>query len=254
MRPHYRRAASRLLVLLAALALCALGLRLGLWQLDRATQKEQLQAMLDMRQSLPPLGPADLAATPAAAEAQYHRRIELEGAWLHSATIYLDNRQMKARPGFFVLTPLLLDAAPRGGEARLVLVQRGWVARDNNDRTRLPDLPRPDTRVRVSGRIAPPPARLYEFDTIAAGPIRQNLELDAYARELGRPLLPFTVLQTAAPEEGPDGLSRDWLRPAAGTDKHLGYAFQWFALSALIAVFYAWFQLILPWRHRRRIA
>lgn len=254
MRPHYRGLAARLLVLAVALGLTALGLRLGYWQLDRAAQKERLQSTLDARSLLPPLSASELAASATDAEAQHHRRTELEGTWLHAATVYLDNRQMNARPGFFVLTPLQLDRPPPGSEARVVVVQRGWVARDNNDRTRLPELPRTDARVRVSGRVAPPPARLYEFDATAGGAIRQNLDLDAYARETGQALLPYTVLQTAAPQDGPDGLQRDWLLPATGTHKHLGYAFQWFALSALITLLYVWFQLIRPWYRARRIA
>ena len=250
----YRGVAARLLVLVAALGLTALGLRLGSWQLDRAAQKQSLQAVLEARSRLPPLAANELAATARDAEAQHHRRTELEGTWLHGATVFLDNRQMNARPGFFVLTPLRLDQPPPGSGARLVMVQRGWVPRDNNERTRLPELPTSESRVRVSGRVAPPPARLYEFDAAADGVIRQNLDLDAYAHEIGQALLPYTVLQTAAPENGPDGLQRDWLLPASGTQKHLGYAFQWFALSALIALLYVWFQLIRPWYRARRRA
>ena len=38
---------------------------------------------------------------------------------------------------------------------------------------------------------------------------------------------------------------------AAGVHKHYGYAFQWFALSALILGLYVWFQLIRPRRARQ---
>jgi surfeit locus 1 family protein len=34
--------------------------------------------------------------------------------------------------------------------------------------------------------------------------------------------------------------------------KHYGYAFQWFALSALTCGLYAWFQLIRPRRRQPR--
>jgi surfeit locus 1 family protein len=49
--------------------------------------------------------------------------------------VYLDNRQMNARQGFFVVTPLQLAT----GDA--VLVQRGWMPRDLTDRSRLQPLP-----------------------------------------------------------------------------------------------------------------
>jgi surfeit locus 1 family protein len=56
----------------------------------------------------------------------------VQGRWLPVAPVFLDNRQMDGRPGFFVLSPLQLD---RGD---VVLVQRGWVPRDMQDRSRLP--------------------------------------------------------------------------------------------------------------------
>ena len=107
-------------------------------------------------------------------------------------------------------------------------------------------------RVRVQGRIAPAPARLYEFDAAASGPIRQNLDLDGYARETGLPLRPLTLVQEDGTAPPGDGLLRQWPRPAAGVHKHYGYAFQWFSLSALILGLYAWFQLIRPHRARQR--
>jgi len=35
---------------------------------------------------------------------------------------------------------------------------------------------------------------------------------------------------------------------ASGVEKHHGYAFQWFGLSALIALLYVWFQIVQPRR------
>jgi surfeit locus 1 family protein len=49
-----------------------------------------------------------------------------------------------------------------------------------------------------------------------------------------------------------DGLLRQWLAPAVDVSKHHGYAFQWFALCALIVGLTAWFQIIRPQRLARR--
>ena len=235
-------ATRRWVVLLATLAGVALTLRLGAWQLDRAAQKLALQAALDERASLPALDAAGLAATSEDAETQHFRPVRLTGRWIAERTVFLDNRQMNGRPGFFVVTPLQLDGRPEA-----VLVQRGWVARDFIDRTRLPALPTPAGTVEVRGRVAPPPARLYEFGTDAEGPIRQNLEVAAYARETGLALLPLSVWQSDAPGRDPgDGLQREWPRPAVDVHKHQGYAFQWFALAALMTGLYVWFQLVRP--------
>jgi surfeit locus 1 family protein len=52
-------------------------------------------------------------------------------------------------------------------------------------------------------------------------------------------------LQSDAPS---DGLLRDWPAADLGLQKHYGYAFQWFALCALILGLYVWFQLVKPRR------
>jgi len=234
-------AARRWIVLIAALAGVVLTLRLGAWQLDRAAQKLALQAALDERAGQPALAAADLAATAAAAEAQHFRPVQLAGRWIAERTVFLDNRQMNGRPGFFVVTPLQLDGRPEA-----VLVQRGWVARDFADRTRLPALPTPVGAVEIRGLIAPPPARLYDFGGGTEGAIRQNLDVAAYARETGLALLPVSVWQSDTPASAGDGLQREWPRPAVDVHKHQGYAFQWFALAALMTGLYVWFQLVRP--------
>lgn len=234
----------RWVVLLATLAAVALTVRLGAWQLARAAQKEAMQASADTRSTLAPLATADLARDGHAAAAQHDRRITLSGRWLAEQTLYLDNRQMNGRVGFFVVTPL--ELAP--GDA--VMVLRGWAPRDFQDRTRLPAAPLSAGTVSVAGTIAPPPGKLYAFDGTERGPLRQNLDLAVYSREIGVALRPLSLQQqdSGAPD---DGLRRQWPKPAVDVHKHYGYAFQWFALAFLLSGLYVWFQLLGPWRARR---
>jgi surfeit locus 1 family protein len=261
-----RPSAHRWVVWLAAVLAAALTARLGVWQLDRARQKLDRQARIEARADLPPLASADLARDEVTAQGQHYRRIVLRGRWLAERTVYLDNRQMNARQGFFVVTPLLLA----GGDA--VLVQRGWSPRDFSDRTRLVPLPTATGEVQLDGRIAPPPSKLLALTGAETGAIRQNLDVPDFARETGLRLLPLSVLQvgpakptTATGDAGPaesadgsarpvsdDGLLRQWLAPVVDVSKHHGYAFQWFALCALIVGLTAWFQFIRPQRLARR--
>lgn len=229
----------RVVVLLAALACAAITARLGLWQWDRAAQKEALQASFDTRAGLASVGAEELAAAQHDVAGLLYRKVHLRGSWLAERTIYLDNRQVHARPGFIVVTPLQWS----GGA---VLVQRGWVARNNDERTRLPPLATPPGEVEVTGRIVPPPARLYEFAAAApaSGTIRQNLDPGTYAKEIGVALLPVSVLQDDA--SAADGLLRHWPAPAVDTRTHYGYAFQWWALSALTIGLYVWYQILRP--------
>lgn len=237
-------------VFLAALALTALTARLGVWQLDRAAQKLALQSSIDNRRDLPPIAQSQLARVEAALVEQVHRQVELRGQWQPEHTVFLENRQMAGRPGFFVLTPLTLD------DGSTVIVQRGWLARDPYDRTRVSAPPLPDGEVVLSGRIAPPPARLFEFDGAGQGAVRQNLDLESFAREIRLALRPLSVLQLSEDPglAGAPVLLRDWPKPATDVHKHYGYAFQWFALSALTVILYVWFQVLRPRRRRSQDA
>ncbi len=223
------------MILLAAVAATAITLRLGFWQLSRASEKLALQSVIDERGRLPRLDNQSLVGALADRD-QTHRRVSLQGRWLDQHTVYLENRQMAGKPGFFVLTPLQPD-----GLQQVVMVQRGWVQRNFSDRSALPVLPTTSGVVQVEGRIAPPPAKLYEFESVAMGNIRQNLELPTYAQETGLALAPFSVLQTGPAS---DGLARDWTPINTGVGKHHGYAFQWFALSGLITIAFVWFQIV----------
>ncbi len=234
----------RAVVLVAALVAVAVTARLGVWQLDRAAQKTALQRAIDERAALPPLAADALATSFDEAAAQHHRRVVLRGGWVPEHTVYLENRQMDQRPGFFVVTPLRL------ADGSAVLVQRGWLPRDARDRTRIAPVRDDAGELEIAGRIAPPPARLYEFDPAATGRIRQNLDLESFARETGLPLRPLSVLQLDSPAFDGDGLRRQWPLPAVDVHKHYGYAFQWFALAALITGLYVWFQLVQPRRRR----
>jgi len=224
----------RWLLLAAALLGAALTARLGVWQLDRAQQKLALQAAVDAEAARPPLANADLGG-----QEQLHRRVILRGRWAADRSVWLDNRPMDGHAGFYVVTPLQLT-----GRSEAVLVQRGWVPRDPADRSHLPPLDTPAGEVEVVGRLAASPSRLYELGEGSSGAIRQNLDVAALAAESGLPLLPLTVVQTAGAKG--DGLLRHWPAPDLGLHKHYGYAFQWFALCALILILYVWFQLLRP--------
>jgi surfeit locus 1 family protein len=236
-------------VTLAMLVGVTLTVRLGFWQLSRASEKDARHAAIVAQMKAPELDTAALLAQPSYFE-QLHQRVGLQGEWLPEHTVYLDNRPMIGRAGFWVLTPLQLNATTR------VLVQRGWVPRHQLDRTLLPAIQTSLGVVQVHGRIAPPPSDLMVLSaepevTDAASrssKIRQNLNLQTYAAQTGG-VFAAVVLQT---DPASEGLLRDWPEIAAGVEKNLAYAFQWFALAVLQLMLYIWFQFIQPYRHARR--
>ncbi len=223
------------LITLAACLGIGVTAALGNWQLSRAAQKLALQADISTQSSKPPLTAKSLRALPDAASALHHRAT-IRGFWVKDATVYLENRPMNGHVGFVVLTPLVMEA---GSEA--IVVQRGWVPRDFTSRGNLPALETPLGMVNIEGLITPPPSKLYEPGPSAPGLIRQNIDLEKFQSETGLSLLPVTLQQTGA---AGDGLQRDWPAVSLGIEKNQGYAFQWFAMSCLIAGLYLWFQVI----------
>ena len=234
----------RLLIAFAALAGIALTASLGFWQWSRGEQRTALHEAIEARGRTAPVGAAELAQAKEGDAALLHRPVVLRGEWLAGRTVFLDNRQMNNVPGFYVVTPLRLE----GGQG-VVLVQRGWAPRNFTRRELLPPVRTPEGSVEVRGRLAPPPAKLYAFDTDEKGAIRQNLDLARFRAETGLPLLPLSVQQLGAPSEG---LLRQWPQAASGAGKNYGYAFQWWALAALIAILYVWFQFVVPRRRQAR--
>lgn len=221
----------------AALLVAALTFSLGQWQLRRAAQKQALMYAIEAQSNQFILKAADLADFKNVKDA-VHRQATLKGVWRNDHTVFLDNRQMNGKTGLIAITPLVLD-----GTGQVILVQRGWVLRNFADRTTLPVIQTPAGPVTVRGRIAPPPSKLYEFKGADTGRIRQNLDMQDFSRDTALPLLAVSMVQTGPANEG---LLRDWAAPNVGVDKHYGYAFQWFALCALVAGLYAWFQIIRP--------
>jgi surfeit locus 1 family protein len=221
-------------------AVCvAITMRLGFWQLSRAEQKIQLQQAIDLQAQLPPLDLVQLNRDPSA-WSQTHRRVLLQGEWLNDKTVFLDNRAHRGRVGFWVMTPLRLKAG------QVVWVQRGWVERDALDPRKMPLLPPPTNNQTVEARIAQPLSQIFELGRSELSPaeklpqIRANLDL-AHMQALVQDNVLALVVQTGADS---DSLRRDWLEVGVTADKNRAYAFQWFALSALMAFLYLWFQWI----------
>ena len=131
----------------------------------------------------------------------------------------------------------------------MVLVVRGWAPRNFDDRSVLPPVQTPASEVELRGRLVDHVPSFFALGAESPGPIRQNVDLQAYARESGLPLAALMVQQVGPPS---DGLTRDWPSPTSGADKNLSYAFQWFSLCALMGGLFFWFQVVRPFRSTRR--
>jgi cytochrome oxidase assembly protein ShyY1 len=247
-----RLSLKKVFVLIVTIELIVLTSSMGMWQWSRAQEKWRLEERVEDMKTLPALSQlAYLALDDPLTE--LHRRVILRGKWLHEETIYLDNRAMNSQAGFWVITPLALNAQDS------VLVQRGWIPRNTNDRTQMASFETPSTEVQIEARITQGPSKMFdladdkplEFNSSQEARslrIRQNVELKAFAKERALHLIGNVV------EIGPNtqGLRRDWPVPASTAYKNVGYTVQWFAMSLLLAILYIWYQIIKPKRDAKR--
>lgn len=215
---------------IAAVLAVALGVGLGQWQMGRAADKQAIEVELNLRESAAPLplGPAPVAID----EAEY-RRVRVTGEFVRGWPVYLDNRPHQGAAGFYVLMPFRI-----AGSDLHVLVERGWVPRNQADRAKLPVITTPAGEVEIHGVVRRNPGRVLELgraEGLRPGAIMQNLDIAEFARASGLRMQPVLIEQTSAEQ---DGLVRDWPRPSSGIDKHLGYAFQWYALAGTAFLFF----------------
>jgi cytochrome oxidase assembly protein ShyY1 len=225
----------QIFALIVAAAGIALTISLGNWQSRRGDAKQALQAEWNAAQRLEPIAVASAAALESVTSA-LPRRVRLRGVFDPAATVYLDNRMRQSVAGFELVTPLAI-----GDTLPLVLVDRGWIARDMHDRARLPAAPVPAGEVVIEGLAVARMPRLLELGAEQEQRIPgiwQNLEFETFERVHGLRVARFVVQQTS---EMSDGLVRDRALPATGVEQHRGYALQWYSLAALIAGLTAWF-------------
>jgi len=202
-------------------------IRLGDWQTDRAQQKLQIAEAMQQRANAPAIhvGTASLNA----AEVEF-RSVEARGEFDPKGMVLLDNRVSKGRVGYEVIMPLRL-----AGTDMHLLINRGWIA-GTGDRRRLPEVVMPRGEVSITGVAVIPGRTMYELSAeTTENAVWQNLSIERYVERMRYKIQPVLVRQT---NDAPDGLLRDWRVSDREINVHRSYAFQWFALAALILVVY----------------
>ncbi len=225
------RFAPRLVPSIAVALLLPLLVGLGLWQLDRATQK---RALLDAHASRGEDRPLNTLPHDLEPSAWRFRRVELDGYFDSAHTLFLDNRTYRGVAGYHLLTPLRLD------DGRSVLVDRGWV-RLGPTRDHLPSIPSREGRLTVTGQLDTVPSAGLRLgpdgpETTGWPRVVQRLDQVALEHDLGYPLLSLLVMEG---DSGDADLVREWRPVVIGPERHTGYAVQWFGLALTLLVLYA---------------
>lgn len=235
-----RRARFRALIVpgLCAIAVLAVLISLGVWQLQRLAWKEALIARVAarMQMSFAPPAPAENQWPNVNAVDDEYRRVRVTGTFRHDreALVYALLSEPKGKfsgPGYWVLTPI----ETAGGA--LLFVNRGFVPLDRKD---------PAMRgegqvagiVTVTGLLRLPEGR--SWFTPADDPARhlwQARDPAAIAKAYGLAhAAPFFIDADSTPNPG--GLPQGGETKLVFPNRHLEYAITWFGLAfALVAVF-----------------
>jgi len=207
-----------LVFVIVAVALAALFVRLGFWQLDRLRERRAHNASLAAQLALPP---ASFEALPADG---HMRRAWVEGTpdWDHE--FVQTGRSLNGSPGVYVLTPVKREGRPA------VLVNRGWVYAPDAATV---DLARwRESRARFSGYTMAPQGA--DVASPASRPRATRVVTpDAVAR-----LVPYATEPLVLVVQDSGGSGAPVRLPAVTLDDgpHLSYAIQWFCFAAIALV------------------
>lgn len=220
----------RILPLLATAILCAIGISLGNWQTRRAEEKEAIAALMQeqLRRA-----PVVLSTAQEFSQLQAFQKVKLKGQFARDWPLYLDNRPLYGVAGFYVLMPFKID-----GSKQSVLVARGWLQRNPVERTKIPTLLTDQGIIEIEGVVRDQLDRTMQLgksEILKPASIVQSVPFDDLRKQTGLAIVDKVLEQTS---NASDGLIRDWPKPSAGSDKHRAYAFQWYGLALMAAIFF----------------
>lgn len=220
----------RILPLLATAIVCAIGISLGNWQTRRAEEKDAIATLIQAQLQQ---APKVLVQAADFDQLKAFQKVKLRGQFVRDWPLYLDNRPLYGVAGFYVLMPFKIE-----GSDRYVLVARGWLQRNPVERTKIPPLLTDNGLVEIEGVVRDQLDRTMQLgksETLKPGSIVQQLPLDELSKLTGFSIFDKVLEQTS---NASDSLVRDWPKPSAGADKHRAYAFQWYGLALMAAIFF----------------
>lgn len=228
------------------LALAAICVSLGTWQLQRLAEKEALIAAVDSRLTAEPIAvpTADLWPTLNLEGVNFHP-VTLSGAFRYNQTItvftsLMDPRGPASGPGYWVMTPFVLT---QGGT---VFINRGFVPEEFQE-TAVTDGEGNESQVTITGVLRPSEAVGFMTpEPDHSNRVEWVRNIERLTRMVDPGLAPFAPFYVDLPA-GPTGqLPQGGETVVEFPNNHLGYAFTWYGF-AIVAVVMLGFWL---WRQR----
>ena len=248
----YRFLLTRQWVILTLLALVLIPtmVELGFWQLHRHQHRVAQNSLISKNLKARPVPVAELTSPGhTVPRADYWRAVTATGTFDTAHEVVVRRRTSEdERLGALVLTPL--DLAGGG----TVLVNRGWVPTDGDQRA-FPEVPAPPRgEVTVTGRLkADETTGSSGIKDLSGLPDRQVMLINSAQQSelLSRPVLGGYLEQTG-PEPSGDTPEQVASPDDSSIGPHMAYAVQWWLFAAAVPV--GWVVLVRREKHDREEA
>ncbi len=223
---------------LPSLTLIALGLSLvtlftylGIWQLNRAEERDIAFKKIKMQMALSPVLISNENDWDTVAP---YQKILIKGQFIEEHTVLIDNALLDGKAGYHIITAFKLDAVDQ-----YLAVNRGWVS-GTQSRSILPTFETKKTTVTLNGYLKafqPPPLFFSKTENIIRNKNNQPLwlyfDLPSFEKQLDLPVSPY-LLTAQANQNG--AFKTPSLQAESKEGMHIGYAIQWFIFALFISV------------------
>jgi len=227
----------KLLSSIIFLSCISLFISLGFWQIDRANQKDSIVELYKDRQ----LSPVKSLQTFKNRDIKklHFINCKIKGRYLNKIFL-IDNKIKNNQLGFNVVTPFQLE---KGGE--IIIVDRGWLpikgARSEiiNNFNYLNNQKIDKNAQEINGYIYPKDESytIGEISTNKEWPrLLQAIDFQEINNEISERDLLLSGVIFRLGKNNEFGFNREWEIVYMDSNKHLGYAFQWFSLALAFLV------------------
>ena len=219
---------------IAFLIVFSILIKLGLWQLERADHKKNLNESYKLRQAEKVID-LNVHKSINSKESILWRRVSLNGSFYKDKNLIVDNQIFKHEAGFNILTPFKID-----GTGMTILINRGWHKNLIN-REQIPIIKNVDDIDQINGyavKIPVPGINLggSNIEIINASLARfQRINLDEINNFYQANFLPYMVYLNPLID---DEYISNFKLPVPDSEKNYGYAFQWFAFALTLLIIF----------------
>ena len=193
---------------------------LGIWQRERAANKEGLLQDFNSEQESPP--------TRLTSQSPNWSRVFVDGVFDSSRQILIDNQIHNGKVGYKIFTPFRFD------DNKIVLVDRGWIEQGQS-RSDLPQLNILEKKSRIIATVTSPQQGVLAGSELLTNEwprVSQSKAVEVIASAFNEPILDIVLVLDPGSSQITEFIQ---IKPFAITPvKHYGYAMQWFTMSIVL--------------------